>query len=230
MIKKYIAFLRGINVGGNNKVEMSKLILTSSVHAVANDIAKKLNLTTKNKLVFITTAAEAVTGDMSWLENDRNSLINAGFMVTNYTITGKNYDQLRTDLANYDYIYVSGGNAPYLLEQSFKSGFNVLIKELVNKDGKIYIGTSAGSILAGPKCPEYLYDDGKLPDEINQLSYNFVNFTVLPHWGSVHFKNRYLGERLEIAYKEKQVPLLLLTDTQYVVVENDKFVIITVDK
>lgn len=209
---------------------MGKLILTSSVHAVAHDIAKKLDLTIKNNLVFISTAAEAVTGDMGWLDNDKKALVKAGFKLSEYTITNKNYSQLITDLSKFDYIYMSGGNAPYLLRQSIKSGFNVLISKLINEDGKIYIGTSAGSILAGPKCPEYLYEDGELPDEINQQSYGFVNFTVLPHWGSEHFKKRYLGERLEIAYKENQVPLLLLTDNQYVVVENDKFVIIAVDK
>ncbi|OGN13906.1 MAG: hypothetical protein A3J47_03455 [Candidatus Yanofskybacteria bacterium RIFCSPHIGHO2_02_FULL_43_22] len=204
-----------------------ELFLTSSVHAVAHDIAKRVNLSKANKLVFIDTAAEpkGERDDLEWLKNDRKALVDAGFKVSDYTITGKSRDQLETDLNEFDYIYLSGGNTAYLLEQSQKSGFVSLIKELVQK-GKIYIGTSAGSIIAGPRLPDYFADeDAELE---NNDGYGFVNFTLLPHWGSEDFKERYLGERLKIVYKDDQVPLLLLTDNQYVHVQNDQIKIVDV--
>jgi len=209
---------------------MKKLFLTSSVHAVAHDIAKRLNLTSKNKLVFITTAAEPETGDKTWLKNDRQALVDAGFVVSDYTITGKNLDQLKDDLKNYDFIYLSGGNTFYLLKQSHKSGFFTLIQDLVNKDGKIYIGTSAGSIITGPKCPDYLLEKDEVFDIENQKGYGFVNFIILPHWGSEDFRNKYLKGRLETAYKIDQVPLIILTDNQYIYVQDDTNEIIDVSK
>ena len=153
--------------------------------------------------------------------------LDAGFKVSDYTITGKSKSQLETDLNKFDYIYLSGGNTAYLLEQSQKSGFVSVIKELVQK-GKIYIGTSAGSIIAGPKLPAYFSDEE--PKLENKNGYGFVNFTILPHWGSEDFKERYLGKRLKVVYKEDQVPLLLLTDNQYVHMLNDQMKIIDVKK
>lgn len=209
---------------------MKQLFLTSSIHAVAHDIAKRLDLSVNNNLVFITTPIEPVTGDKTWVKNDRQALCDAGFKVTDYTITNKTIDQLKKDLSEYKYIYLSGGNTFYLLKQSQKSGFITLIKDLVNIEEKIYIGTSAGSIIAGPKCPDYLLSKEELVDGEKQKGYEFVNFTILPHWGTEHFKKRYLGERLEIAYEEDQVPLLLLTDSQYVHVQGDTSEIIDVTK
>ncbi|MBI2644782.1 hypothetical protein HYW94_01210 [Candidatus Uhrbacteria bacterium] len=52
-----------------------ELFLTSSVHAVAHDIAKKVDLSKASKLVFIDTAAEPKEGDMTWLKNDRQALV-----------------------------------------------------------------------------------------------------------------------------------------------------------
>ncbi len=207
---------------------MKKLFLTSSVSEVASHIAKQLDLSVKNKLVFITTPAEPETGDMSWLAADRKALVDARFDVTDYTITDKRAATIMNDLEKYDYIYMSGGNTWYLLKESRKTGFVEVVKDLVNRQGKIYIGTSAGSIITGPVCPDYLLEDDEVKNIENQRGYGFVNFTILPHWGSEFFRSRYLSERMEIAYKTDQVPLLLLTDTQYVAVEGDKFEVVDV--
>jgi dipeptidase E len=210
--------------------QMKKLFLTSSVNLVAKDIAKRLDLTSKNKLVFITTAAEPETGDKTWLKDDRQSLVDAGFKVTDYTITDKNLDQLKKDLMTYDYIYLSGGNTLYLLRQSRKSGFYSLIKDLVYKNGKTYIGTSAGSIITGPKIPDYLLERDDVPGVENQEGYGFVDFTVVPHWGSEFFRDDYLKGRMEIAYRKDQVPLVILTDNQYICIQDDKLKFIDVSK
>lgn len=194
---------------------MKQLFLTSSVHAVAHDLVKKLDLSGGNKLVFINTAAEQEEHDDPWEEEDRAALERAGFETTVYTISGKTEQQLREDLAQYDFIYVSGGNTFYLLQQSQKSGFTRVVHELVEA-GKTYIGTSAGSIITGKKCPDYLLRKDEVLELEGKDGYGFVNFTVLPHWGSEGFRQKYIGSRLEMAYSEQQVPLLILTDTQYV--------------
>jgi peptidase E len=208
---------------------MKRMFLTSSVNSVAHDIAKRIDLSKEKKLVFITTPAEPeMDTDLTWLHNDRKALVDAGFEVTDYTITGKTISELKSDLAVFDYIYVSGGNTWYLLQESHKSGFFDLIKDLINSDEKTYIGTSAGSIIAGTECPDYLLEEDETLDLEKQRGYSLVNFTIVPHWGSEDFRKEYLEGRLEIAYKKDQVPLLILTDTQYVIVEGDKFEIMDV--
>ncbi|KKR29636.1 hypothetical protein A2715_06125 [Candidatus Woesebacteria bacterium RIFCSPHIGHO2_01_FULL_39_32] len=200
---------------------MKKLFLTSSVHAVAYDIAKRVDFSKGNKLVFIDTPAEVEEGDKTWLKNDRKALVEAGFDVSDYTITGKTKKQLEKYLEDFEYIYLSGGNTFYLLQQSQKTGFVEVIKNLIVKKGKIYIGTSAGSIIAGAKCPDYLLEKKDTLALENRSGYGFVNFTVVPHWGSKDFRDKYLNKRLKIAYKTDQVPLLLLTDNQYVHVKDN---------
>jgi len=209
---------------------MRQLFLTSSIHAVAHHIAQKLDLSAHNKLVFIDTPAEREKKDREWLKNDRQALVDAGFAVTDYTITGKSKEQLEHDLSVFDYIYMSGGDTFYLLEKSLESGFVDVVRNLVINQGKTYIGTSAGSIICGEKCPDYLLDEAIHVMDMDRTGYGLVNFTILPHWGSVGFKEKYLDKRLSIAYKLDQVPLLLLTDTQYVHVQDDAMSIVDVKK
>ncbi|MDO8619074.1 MAG: Type 1 glutamine amidotransferase-like domain-containing protein [Candidatus Daviesbacteria bacterium] len=201
---------------------MKKLFLTSSVNFVAADIAKKLDLSQNNKLVFINTAGEYKEKDLSWQDEDRNSLVRAGFDVFDYTITEKKPDQLMENLKEVDYIYVSGGNTFYLLEKAQESGFIKVVKDLILKMGKIYISTSAGSIIAGPDIyPSFRLDDAsKAPKIKGYKGFDLVDFTVLPHWGSDKFRDLYLNKRLEHAYTANN-QLILLTDNQYIEIVDD---------
>ncbi len=211
---------------------MKHLILTSSVASVAHDIANKLDLSSKNSLVFITTPAEPKEeqGDLQWLADDRQSLVDAGFQVTDYTITGKTKDELIRDLQHFDYIYMSGGDTFYLLHQSQQTGFIDVIRDFINNKGKTYIGTSAGSIITGFACPDYLLSNSVMKDVDNKFGYGFVPFIILPHWGSEHFRKKYLGSRLKLAYKEDQYPLVTLTDSQYIHIQDDRMQFVDVKR
>lgn len=178
------------------------------------------------KLVFITTAAEAEQGDMTWVDNDRNGLKEAGFDMFDYTITGKNYSQIKKDLKDVDVVHVNGGNTFYLLLQARKSGFDQWIVETVDQ-GKIYIGSSAGSIIASPD----IGITAKLETEIyeKQLGdfkgFGLTDILILPHWGSDVFRDLYLNQRLDLAYKPEN-KIVLLNDYQYLKITEDnmKFV------
>lgn len=205
------------------KKYMKKLFLTSTVNRVAKHIAAQLDLSTHNKMAFIATAAETETGEKIWLAEDHQSLVEAGFDIFDYTLTGKNEAQLRADLAEVNYLYLSGGNTYYLLEKAQQSGFIEVVRDLVLNQNVVYISTSAGSIIAGPDTePAKRLDKLEVaPDLKGFAGFNLVNFCVLPHWGSNTFRQLYLETRLEHAYKKDQVPLVLLTDTQYIkVVDN----------
>lgn len=208
---------------------MKKLFLTSSAHIVAGHIGKQLDLSTENKLLFIDTASEPIDDEKEWLKNDRSALVNARFDVTDYTITDQTESEVSSTLEEFDYIYFSGGDTPYLLEQSNKIGFKKIIRDMILDKGKVYFGTSAGSIITGPVVPEYLYTDG-VPEYKERLGFELVNFTIVPHWGSDDFRDRYLKRRLEIAYRDDQFPLITLTDNQYIEVNDDCIKIIDVTK
>ncbi|NCS97824.1 MAG: type 1 glutamine amidotransferase-like domain-containing protein [Candidatus Pacebacteria bacterium] len=208
---------------------MKRLFLTSSTNFVSHHLVKNIDLSKGNRLAFILTAAEVEHGDKQWLKDDRQSLVDAGFDVFDYTITGKTKSEIEQELASADILYFSGGNTFYLLQQSQKSGFIPVVQDMVENQGKIYIGTSAGSIIAGPQLPKYLLELGEehIADNLlDATAYGFVNFILLPHWGSEGFKQKYLESRLKLIYTPDQFPLVVLTDQQYVKVEGDSLEII----
>ncbi len=199
-----------------------KLFLTSSASTVISDIVPKLGFDPQGKkLVFIKTAAEDEgESNPDWLEEDRQCLKDQGFEVTDYTLSGKNKEQLQNDLGTFDVVFVSGGNTFYLLQESQKSGFIHVVADLVKE--KVYIGSSAGSVICGPDISlvSNLDDSNKAPDLTDNTSFNLVDFVVLPHWGSTYFRKLYMEDRMEHAYTLDH-KIILLSDNQYVEVKDD---------
>lgn len=208
---------------------MKKLFLASSVNTVANSLVSEINPEKNPKLIFINTASEPEEGDKSWLEKDRQTLVDGGFEVTDYTITDKTEEQIKETISPMDVIFVSGGNTFYLLEKAQQSNFIPLLRDFVFNQGKIYIGSSAGSVFAGPDIePVYELDDvTKSPNIKGYEGARLVDFVVLPHWGSDKFKKRYLNKRVENNFNTKN-KLILLTDNQYVKAEDDWYRVIDI--
>lgn len=202
---------------------MKTLFLASNVASVVSDIVKNITFSkTNRKLAFINTPAEVYDGERPWLKEDRESFKRAGFKPFDYTITGKNEKQLRNDLSSADFVFVSGGNTFYCLEKARASGFIPVIRDLVLNRGKVYIGSSAGSLIAAPDItPAANIDDtAKAPNLKDYKGFNLVDLVVLPHWGSERFKELYMKTRLEKSYSTNN-KIILLTDNQYLYVKDD---------
>ncbi len=203
------------------------LYLTSSVQKVAHQVAKKIDKKGA-KLVFISTAAEVEEGDLKWKEDDKQSLIDSGFEVTEYTITGQNKEEIKNFLKDFEIIYFSGGNTFYLLEKIQQSDCRDVIIDYV-KNGKIYIGSSAGSVIAGPNIEPVrdLDNISKAPNVIDYAGLGLVDFVVFPHWGHELFKEKYLKHRVIHTYNEDN-KIILLTNNQYIEVKDDWYKIFEV--
>lgn len=200
---------------------MSTLFLTSSIGSVIADITKHIPAE-KRKMVFVTTASEAEQKERGWLVNDRKSLVGGGFDVTDYTFTGKDAATIRKDLGTYDLICVEGGNTYFLMQEIQRSGCAEVLKELT-ESGIIYIGSSAGSIVA---CPTIgwtgrLDDPDKAPNLVGRDGLGLVDFLVFPHWGRVDVAARHAQHNVPLLQKEPY-PVILLSDSQYVLVEGDR--------
>ena len=210
---------------------MKRLFLASSIDRTASNIAKRIGRDPKKiKTAFIKTAAEVEDKkDLEWLKNDRKGLSGAGFNLFDYTITGKNLGQIENDLGNCDVIHVNGGNTFYLLLQAQKSGFGKFIKKFV-ENGGIYIGSSAGSIIASPNIA--VSKKLKHEDFAAKLKsfegFDLVDFIVFPHWASSSFRDEYFNQRLKTSYVTGN-RIILLTDSQYVLVEGDMYKIIDIE-
>lgn len=202
------------------------LFLASSINFVARDIAGKVDRITKNKrLIFIPTAAEAEKGDLSWLDVDREALKHAGFLIEDYSITEKNQKEIEKKLDGAGSVCVGGGNTFYLLSQARKSGFIQIAKKLV-ANGLVYMGSSAGSLLAGPNIETSLDDPKAAPDLTGYTGLNLTDVSVRPHWGSEYFATQYPQE-IDRLYNLKE-KIILLRDNQYLHVKDDWYQVVTV--
>jgi len=209
---------------------MGRLFLCSSVADVGGEVVGELSKLFDKplsdlKVAFITTAAEGENpDDMDWIMDDRNGLTSAGLKVFDYTITGKGMSDFESDLSDCDVIHVNGGNTFYLLLQMKKTGFDLFIRKFVDKGG-FYIGSSAGSMVASPdiyvaRKIETKTFEGELPDF---KGLGLVNFIIFPHIGSEYFRDIYLKSRFENAYNEDGNIIILLRDSQFVIVEDDMY-------
>jgi len=201
---------------------MKKMFLASSLSNVAADISQRIP-TSRRKTAFITTASEVALGDGEWLRNDRDVLRAAGFDTVDYSFTGKTQEEVRSDLCSFDILCVEGGNTYFLAQEIQRSGAAMVIRELIEA-GKVYIGSSAGSIVT---CPTIgwtgrLDDPDRAPDLVGREGLGLVPFLVFPHWGSPKKIERHLQHNVPLLQKES-FPIILLADTHYVEVSDDSF-------
>lgn len=211
---------------------MKHLFLTSQVRSVASNIATKLSDEIKQRAVYITTSF--MYKDQSvpeeWQVQNRASLIDAGFDLTDYDITGRSYEEIVRDLTEYKIMYVEGGNTAYLLQKSQQNNFKKFISQRVG-EGMIYLGCSAGAIIVGPDIisadrPGKTAKDYGLTDT---AGFGLVDFIVMPHWGDPTKKSSYLDYKIPRAYKE-DYSYILLSDKQYIEVEDDNYKIVDISK
>lgn len=207
---------------------MKQLFLTSEINLVAEDISTKIKTKSGNlKTAYIITPIEKghEEDDLSWHHQNKKSMEEAGFDIFEYTITGKNIEDLQRDLSDIDVIYVEGGSLVYMLNQTRSSGFDKFITKYVS-EGNPYIGTSTGSFIAAPDTEAGLSLENYFEDNFNSQGIGLVNFLIMPHWGTEDFESQYktMPEKM---YHTK-TPMIILNDSQYVWVQDDNIQIVIV--
>src|SRR3989338_3743118 len=163
-----------------------KLFLTSGglPKDLRTDFLTFLNANPKKLTVaFVPTAADP-EGDKEFVERARNELTEMGFSVVDIDLKKHDYASIHKALYPVDIIYVNGGNTFYLLYWIRKSGFGRAVQELVS-EGRIYVGASAGSIVAGPDISPAGWEPGADVNDVkldDLTGIGFVGFAISPHF------------------------------------------------
>ncbi len=201
---------------------MKMLILTSSgsfitANNVDDFLPKKI---TDCKIAYIITASRKVD-DTSYIDRHRQKMNELNFSYTEIDIAGKNEDALKKALDGHDIVMVEGGNTFYLLKAVRESGFENVIKDLIEKD-IVYIGSSAGSYIA---CPSIImatwsnqgFDRCGITD---YTAMNLVPFLIKAHYTpdmkaildekvkDLHYPMRVLNDNQAILVRDGEVQLL----------------------
>ena len=99
---------------------------------------------------------------------------------------------LRDRLAGYDLAWVMGGNSFILRRAMRQSGFDTVIRELLEADRIAYGGYAAGAVVAGPNLRgmELMDDPWELPDGYDEPliwhGLGLTPFAIVPHYRSRH--------------------------------------------
>jgi dipeptidase E len=205
---------------------MSHIFLTSQLNEVARSIAQDLEDDDNSHTAYITTASEQVT-DLEWRHKNRQAMVDAGFILTDYTITGKAAGQIYAELSRFDILCIEGGDPFYLLEQIQKTNCKETLRELAKT--KTYIGSSAGSIIAGPDVSPARHEKGMtFPNLTDTKGLHLVDVVILPHWGANFRYDIYLkgktGDAGRIHYNYNQdFKRVTLADDQYLEFKDEWF-------
>lgn len=198
---------------------MKKLFLCSSFSTVAKLFANFAKVDLKGKAVcFIPTAAlhEKVN---FYVKSGRKALEKAGLVVDELELSTAEWTEIQTKLQNSEFIYVSGGNTFFLLQELKRTGADKLIADLIDS-GKPYIGESAGAMVMAPNI-EYvkgMNDCGAAPELSSFDALNCVDYYPVPHHTNFPFKK--VVEKI-IAEYGGILPLKPISNSQAISVEGD---------
>lgn len=203
---------------------MKKLFLSSSFKDVAKYLPDFADEELKGKTVtFIPTAAlhEKVN---FYVKSGKKALEKLGLIIDELDVSTATKDEITSKLQNNNYIYISGGNTFFLLQELVKCGADKIIIEQVNF-GKLFIGESAGSIIVSP-CIEYVkdMDDFEMASGLTDYkALGIIDFYPLPHHTNVPFKKTV--EKIISKY-EDSLELKPISNFQAILISNENITVI----
>jgi len=155
------------------------ILLTSSGMQMKSEITKLLQKPAYDITVaFIITAAKQ-EDNLDYVKRDYEVMREMGFNILEVDIEGKTESQVTDLIKLKDIIYVEGGNTFYLLKAMRQCNFEKIIKKLL-KEGKVYLGASAGSVVAGKTIKTS--KDENIVNLKNMRGLNLVPFDIFCHY------------------------------------------------
>ncbi|MEG1755662.1 MAG: peptidase E [Clostridia bacterium] len=167
---------------------MKKMFLTSSFKDTANIFAN-FEPDLKGKTVTFIPTASVVEKVVFYVNSGRKTLEKLGLIVDILEVSTATADEMQEKLTRNDFIYVTGGNTFFLLQELKRTGADKMIATEVN-NGKLYIGESAGAMVVSANIEYAKAMDSvkKAPNLIEYDALGLVEFYPVPHYGSAPFK------------------------------------------
>ena len=198
---------------------MKKLFLASSFKDVANiftDFEKDL----KGKTITFIPTASVVEKVVFYVDAGKKSLEKLGLTIDVLEISTATPNEISTKLKGNDFIYVTGGNTFFLLQELKRTGADKIIIEEVNA-GKLYIGESAGAMVTSANI-EY----AKGMDSVKKAPYltdfsalGLVEFYTVPHYTNAPFKK--IAQKIVADYSAT-LNLSPISNNDAILVENNE--------
>lgn len=116
----------------------------------------------------------------------------------------------------YDVIFVCGGNTFDYLDRVRKTGLDKFIVDFAKKENSVYVGASAGSILAGPDISIAGDEDSNDIGLVDLKGLCLTNYIIYPHYRDE------LKSQLDEFKKGIDYPIIEIKDNQAVLISYSK--------
>ena len=202
---------------------MKKLFLASSFKDVAPLLEQTEGSLQGKSVTFIPTASN-VEKIVFYVASGRKALEKMGMVIDELDVATASVEDIAAKLALNDYIYITGGNTFFLMQELKRSGADQLIAEQVCA-GKGYIGESAGALVAAPNIEYASTMDSvkKAPDLKGFEGLGLVDFYPVPHHTNAPFKRAV--EKIIEKYGAS-LPLHPISNKEAISVQGDELTIL----
>ena len=200
------------------------MILTSSLYESIELVKNFLNKNTESKKILFIPTATNVDEYKKYIHLTQKVFEDFGYEVENFDVSIFSEEIAKEKLSEAKIIFISGGNTFYLLQELKRKNLIPYLKERI-ENGLLYIGESAGSVIAAPDI-EYasIVDDKTLATELNDYTgLNLVDFYIVPHFEEEPFVE---SSRNTVELYKDKLDLKLINNKEAILVENNNFTII----
>lgn len=200
------------------------MILTSSLYESIELVKKFLDKNTESKKILFIPTATNVDEYKKYIHLTQKVFEDFGYEVENFDVSIFSEEIAKEKLSEAKIVFISGGNTFYLLQELKRKNLTSYLKERI-ENGLLYIGESAGSVIAAPDI-EYasIVDDKTLATELNDYTgLNLVDFYIVPHFEEEPFVE---SSRNTVELYKDKLDLKLINNKEAILVENNNFTII----
>ncbi|GAA1609739.1 hypothetical protein GCM10009789_75140 [Kribbella sancticallisti] len=165
---------------------------------------------------------QAVVAEIEWLT--ALGLRPEELDLRSYSERGARFGQdLRARLAQYDGLWVRGGNAFVLRSALAASGADQFLAELIRSESFVYAGYSAGACVLAPSLRglELCDDITEVEGELSWDGLGVLDEAIVPHLNSPGHPEAELVEKVLAFYQSTGVRHLPMSDGQALVVDGD---------
>ena len=200
------------------------MILTSSLYESIELVKKFLDKNTESKKILFIPTATNVDEYKKYIHLTQKAFEDFGYEVENFDVSIFSEEIAKEKLSEAKIVFISGGNTFYLLQELKRKNLITYLKERI-ENGLLYIGESAGSVIAAPDI-EYasVIDDKTVATELDDYTgLNLVDFYIVPHFEEEPFVE---SSRNTVELYKDKLDLKLINNKEAILVENNNFTII----
>ena len=199
---------------------MKRFFLCSSFADVTSILLEFVSTPLEGKTIAFIPTASIHDDYTQYVDDAKAALISLGLIIKDLEITQYSTTEIEGILNDCDYIYVSGGNTFFLMQELRRTGTDKLLIDQI-ENGKLYIGESAGTMILASNI-EYAKD---MDNHLEQTP-GFTDFSglgVIDFYPIVHYNSfPFVEATKKVIQKNKHLSLKIITNKQAITIIDDK--------